>query len=70
MRSPPSLRSPGLPPSAALLLGVFAAGVDNFVAVPMLLAIGDDLGHSLASVAAVVAGYTLGPLVEAPGEAA
>ena len=51
-------RSPRLPPVSVLLVGVFAAGVDTFVAVPMLLAIGEDLGHSLASVAAVVAGYT------------
>ena len=49
----------GLPPTPIVLLGVFASGVDNFVAAPMLLAIGAHFGHGLGTAAAVVAAYTL-----------
>lgn len=41
-----------------MLLAVFAAGVDNFVAAPMLLAIGEDFNKSLGAAAGVVAAYT------------
>ncbi len=47
----------GMPPSPVVLLAVFAAGVDNFVAAPMLLAIGDGFGQGLAVAAGVVAAY-------------
>lgn len=48
----------GLPPGPVVLLVVFAAGVDNFVAAPMLLAIGDSFGQGLGAAAGVIAAYT------------
>ena len=50
-------RASSLPPSPVVLLAVFAAGVDNFVAAPMLLAISEDFERSFAAAAAVVAAY-------------
>jgi MFS family permease len=46
-----------LPPGRVVLLGPFAAGLDNYVVPPMLLAIAEDFDRSLGAVAGVAAAY-------------